>query len=161
MSYIDKLNIKQYRIEFIEKCPCFRDSRLKDCIPQEVCPYLLHSLLPYYVTYKYGGDFQWTGKPGHVDVGCPNPYGRVIVCVVKEEEIFLVVKSLAGTCAMEQKKDMKVNLSLIFESICPLLYDVIFPWIKLGLDDCVELRCPGCRGKPGVRFVLKRDYENK
>lgn len=157
MNYIDDINIREYKIEYIENCPRFSNCHLKDCIPKNVCSFLLHTLVPYYLTYLYGGNFTWSKKIGQVDVQCPNPRGKVITDVVKNKNIYAVVKSSKNTCPMKYKVGLKIDISRIFKLLCPLVYDVAFPWMQLGLADSITLRCPGCFENRGVKFTLRYD----
>jgi len=159
LNYASALNIQQYRIEYIEKCPKFSDSGLKGNIPENICPFLLHAVVPYYITYMNEGNFSWSDQAGHVDVQCPNPTGGVAVDVVNDKPVFSVVKSLRGECPMGYASGLKINLSEIFKRLCPLVYDVAFSWMQLGKLEPVTLRCPGCSDSRGLKFILKTNED--
>lgn len=161
MSYVNAVNINKYEIEFIEDCPEFLGGYLKDSIPDNMCPFLLHTLVPYYVTYFYGGDFTWSKERGHVDVQCPNPKARVVTETVNRGSISFVVKSTQGGCPMNYATGIKIDLSGIFKRLCPLIYDVSFPWIQLQISNPIILRCPGCPESKGIKFILRKTDENK
>jgi uncharacterized repeat protein (TIGR04076 family) len=156
MSYLK--NGIRYSIKFIDKCPLFSDCNLEETIPKNVCPFLLHNLVPYYVTYMHEGNFAWTEKSGHVDVQCPNPEGHVITDVINENKnISFLIQSSKNVCPMNYKSGLKVNVSEIFKAVCPMVYDVAFPWIQLGIKDSIKLRCSGCEEHRGIKFVLRRE----
>lgn len=156
----DSIKASEYRIEFLEACPKFSNSFLKHCIPENVCPLLLHTLVPYYFTYLYDGDFSWTKETGHVDVRCPNPKGTVVGDAEKGDPISFTIKWAEASCPFSYKNGIKINLTGIFGKLCPLAYDVAFAWIQLGIKNPIVLRCPGCSESSGLKFVLRRDNEN-
>lgn len=155
MNCLDDIDTRAYKIEYLENCSKYSDCYLKDCIPKNTCSFLLHTLVPYYFTYLHGGDFTWSKEVGYVDVQCPNPAGKVVTDVVNNNNIYTVVKSSKKACPAKYKVGQKIDISEIFKIICPLVYDVSFPWMQLGISDLIGLRCPGCFKNKGVKFVLK------
>lgn len=162
VNYVKKIDIKKYSIEFIEKCPLFSNCNLKEIIPENVCPFLLHNLVPYFITYSHGGNFTWMKKKGHVYAQCPNPKGKVTVDVINEnKDIFFMVKSSRSICLMNYKSGLRISISKIFRAICPSIYDVAFPWMQLGIKDFIKLRCSGCDKHRGVKFILRVRNDKK
>ncbi len=163
MNYIDNMKIRNYSIKFIEKCPIFSNCNFKNVIPKNICPILLHTFVPYYITYMKGGNFSWVKKIGHVDIRCPNPEGNVIVDLINNNnKIDFLVTSSTNECCLKYKPNQRVDISKIFNKICPLVFDISFPWIQLGIKNQIKLRCPGCDIHKGIEFMLCGDkIENK
>ena len=152
----NKVPARHYIIEFASPCPRFAGSHLKDIIPENTCPILLHTLVPYYITFSRGGDFTWSENKGHVDVRCPNPKGSVSGDTAREGSVDFAVGALGEACPMNYKIGFRIPLSSIFEKLCPSVYDVAYPWIQLGILGPIKLRCPSCSECGGAEFILQK-----
>jgi len=131
---------------------------LRKAVPEEFCLILLHSIIPYFYTYFHGGNFAWTEKVNEVDVQCPNPSVRVKVAVkIVDNKIAAVITSSTLECQAGMKAGRELDLSAIFTKICPLVYDIIFPWVQKGLKGEIKLRCQGCGENKGKAFIIKGD----
>ncbi len=155
MNYLQEINALKYKIEFIDPCQFYKDCHIQDCINEKVCPIFLHTLVPYYQTYINGGVFSWTEEENKVDVQCPNPDAKVeSIVAIDNDSVSFEISSVGGSCCANYKKGDNFSISSCFEKLCPLVYDVIFPWVQYGLKDEIELMCPGCKGKKGLKFKL-------
>lgn len=77
-----------------------------------VCPLLAHTLFPYYLTLKAGGNFEWT-KPGeNVQVQCPHRQGLACeVCLSKKNKSLQVkIIKAEGACFLKIKKGQTIFL---------------------------------------------------
>lgn len=159
MSYLP--DSSNYQITFVEKCDRYSNLRLVEVFSKNMCLILLHTMVPYYFTYHYGGEFQWADIEGQVDVQCPNQKGQVEAVILKGETISAQISRVGGTCAAGYTPGDIFNLTRIFEKICPLVFDSIFPWIQLKFETNILLRCPGCKGVGGKIFRIERMNEPK
>jgi len=64
-----------------------------------LCPLLLYSLYPYYLTLSLGGHFDWVKKGEPVIVSCPNPKGIVLgVSLNEKNKVIAQIKKNKGSC---------------------------------------------------------------
>lgn len=135
-------NLENYFIYFTDS-----KKRLKfsDIIPNNICPFLLHSCLPYIYTFLQGGQFPWmkpSEKRSSVLVQCPNPKDGVVVSVHKEgSEIFTRVERLRGSCCFGHEKGNCIKTTPKQEIKIPLtIIDVCFAWL-IYLDNAKRQGC--------------------
>jgi len=128
-SYIP--NLRDYFINFKESGQRIRYS---DAAPAEICPYLLHSCLPYIYTFMRGGRFPWMELEENKDsvlVQCPNPKDGVVALVYKENnKIFARIDVLKSHCPFGHKKGSCIKVTPGEDLKVPLtIIDACFAWL--------------------------------
>ncbi len=84
--------------------------KIKD---DSLCPLLIHTLFPYYLTLKTGGKFEWIRPRENVKVQCPHRRGVVTeVCLSKKNQSLQAkIVNVEGTCFFKIKKGQIFFLS--------------------------------------------------
>jgi uncharacterized repeat protein (TIGR04076 family) len=107
----------------------------------KICPYLLHTLIPYIVTLSQGGVFHWMASqdPEAVVITCPNPRGCVVGCLKWHRGsgqgafLELTIRSRKGTCLYGHVSGQKIVLPVYQDYRQQYhLFDVVFPWLIYG-----------------------------
>lgn len=116
---------------------CFKDRgerlKLSDVLPN-VCPFLLHSCIPYIFVFSNNGKFPWmefTQWPDAVFVQCANPNDGIEVRLYKEKgEIYAIINQEKGSCPYGYKVGDTISLTPDKDIKLPLeVYYNIFPWL--------------------------------
>lgn len=130
-----------------------------------ICPTLLHTLVPYYLTLTRGGGFTWMRDRSKVIVQCPrvdNP------CVVEVQlinsgdikKIKIKILDIDSNCSVKFKKNQVVILDDILpKGFCLLGFDNVFPYIEhmrqSGLRE-MSFSC-SCRDNNSVVHLKKNN----
>ena len=86
---MDEIKIKQLPVSEEHTCAFHKKNKdgknyeSSEILPHNMCPWLYHTLYPYYLTLLHGGKFDWNERGG-VQVGCPAAEG--INLVVKKRD---------------------------------------------------------------------------
>ncbi len=128
-SYLPDL--KDYSVSF---APEWERAGLPALLPQGICPFLLHSCLPYIFTFESGGSFPWMELEKDrfsVRVQCPNSRGGVECLVYKREDgVFVRITAVRGECLFGHKRGDTVNAGTSGGMKIPLpVYDACFAWM--------------------------------
>jgi uncharacterized repeat protein (TIGR04076 family) len=161
-----KLSVRQYKICGTTKCPWHCDHPAgkvfehDEILPQNICPWLYHTVYPYFLGLLYGARFKWNEK-GDCQVCCPSPKGVNVIVRKRDNDgsfdpriadsmkfvIFAEVVDVLGSCDFGHK----IGERLVFPTcmmkyyLCPAGFHGIFPLMKLSLPACLrtrEVRCP-------------------
>jgi uncharacterized repeat protein (TIGR04076 family) len=131
----------------------------REILPDNICPWLYHSLYPYFLGAIYGATYDYN-KKGDVHVGCPAEHG--VDCVVRRRKNSRMFKKQVGAnvktvCYADVVKvgacphGHRVGGRYIFPNVmkdrylCPAGFNNIFPFLKLKPPSCInlkKLRCP-------------------
>jgi uncharacterized repeat protein (TIGR04076 family) len=78
-----------------------------------LCPLLLYSLYPYYLTLKDGGNFEWLLPGENVKVQCPHCQGITseVSWNAKKQAICVKIRGADKSCYWKIVKDKRFNLS--------------------------------------------------
>jgi len=150
-------DITRFNIHRIQRDGGESDSRLADLLPNGLCPYLAHSIIPYILTLSGGGSFPWMNSidSSAVDAQCPNPAGAVEVRVRKGEKDFsITVLRVRGHCP---KGYSPGNLARWPEDIPIHLFDlnIVLSWLiqldrNVGAGRTPQIQSPS--GRSGYRI---------
>ena len=169
---ITQLNCKKIcRAHRKNKGQLFYDCRI---LPNNCCPYLYHSLYPYFLGLAYGAKFD-LNKKGDVNVACPALKG--VDCIVKRRKnngLFGVGDNVKWVTYAEVTHVHKYCCShlhkigdrIIFPNVmkddymCPAAFNNMFPLLDLYKPMCLDkknLRCPD--SKDTVRFKIEEEFK--
>ena len=119
--------------------------RLKDLIPEGHCYELLHSLMPYLLTFENEGWFKWERTRDKVVVCCPAIDANVCVELKKltsekPHSFEYKIMEVRGPCGY-YKPGMTWQIKQDdFGHLCRHFYNVLFPYIKTGHEG-VTITC--------------------
>ena len=143
-----------------------KEIKFSEIIPQKICPFLLHSSLPYIYTLSQGGRFPWMALEKNKDsvfFQCPNPGGKVVASVYKEDgRMFIRVIEVKGECCFGYEKDDICKVTPEEDIKVPLtIIDACFAWLTCfgSRSDRASLLSPDMvveeQGKK-IAFLLKK-----
>lgn len=137
-------------------------------LPNDVCPFLYHSLYPYFLGLLYNADMQdiWACCPGERGVDC---YVRKVNNDDQFEDIpadwWVIYAEIenVGDCPHGHYKGEKIVFPTAFKKdfICPAGLNNIFPFLPLGVPACInreKLRCPDW--KDNITYSIGGDNGN-
>lgn len=125
---------------------------LRDIIPEGLCLHAFHTFLPYYLTLKNDGWFDWVKPNDGVCVHCPYPEG-IIVKIYKRTKEFITVQIVNNpeNCLYSYSSGKEFNLGNF--KFCPRALDVIYPLLlKHNVDFC-EINCPSYNNNVAFQIV--------
>ena len=148
-----------------------REFLLETSLPPGICPLLLHTVIPYYLTLTNGGYFRWTKHRDKVRVQCPNANDYVDLEINRTEKgdkqyISCRVLRQKGECRFGYKEGDTFSLgpdnSLKF---CLRAFDTMFPLyaaLKLGWQEpdssgikSIKVSCPDHRNTVVFELFVK------
>ena len=130
-------NLENFYIENYEKANTkIKSYSANKLFPTKICPYLLHTLIPYIITLSNEGIFPWmiASDPNSVVVQCPKGDVSCRLTYKKDESNFSAdIKSVNGSCLFHHFKDQKINLpGYKSHKENYLTFNTIFSWIVYG-----------------------------
>lgn len=132
--------------------------KLTDIIPPHECLFIIHSVMPYYLTLKNSGYFKWEKDLDTVMTQCPNPDIAIGVQVIRggKNKINARVASMRSKeCPKGYKKGDEIMGSLMNSNhICLTALDVLFPYI-LFLESCLRKK------ESASPITIQCSYSNK
>lgn len=126
----------------------YKDYGNNNLIPSGCCPFLYHSLYPYFLGLLYGADMNG------IHVGCPAEKG-VYTYVYKEDnngivptmpdDYHVIYAEIVSGCDRHYK-GQKIIFPDMHKSyyMCPAGFNNIFPFLNFEVPDCItgKMRCP-------------------
>lgn len=120
---------------------CICAGKINNLFMQEkdnwICPVLLHTIVPYYLTLMKGGKFTWMRNRDKVIVQCPHPKHPCVVELQginqsgKFKEVKAKILDIRPECNIKFKKNQVINLEEFFpEQFCLLGFDNAFPYAE-------------------------------
>ena len=115
--------------------------RLDEFLPIQVCPFLLHTLIPYIIVLAKGGVFTWMvlEDSNSVVVQCPNPMGAVVCRLIRKNvdgkiSLFISIESVGGACPFAHSQGQNIDIPeyTIYEEHYQI-FDTVFPWVCYGM----------------------------
>lgn len=134
----DNLDVGFKVISACNDCKIYREGeihKLSDLIPRGHCFELLHSLLPYMVTFEHEGWFKWERVRNRVVVCCPAVKNNVCVEFKKNPEperpefVYKVLK-VRGSCKFYDFGKVLQIGKKDFSNLCWKLFNIIFPYLR-------------------------------
>ena len=121
-----------------DNCGLYKENetyRIKDLIPKGHCYELLHSLLPYLLTFEKGGWFKWERTRDKVVVCCPAVQDNVCVELKKLSSgkpyrFHYKIINIKGKCPYYSLGSTQEIREEDFSGLCRSLFNVVFPHIK-------------------------------
>ncbi len=129
-------------------------------LPQGICPWLYHTVYPYFLGLLYGAKFSWNEK-GDCNVCCPAGNGVDVIVQKRDNDgnfdprisedmsyvIFAEVVDVHGKCPYKHKKGDRFIFptSMKEHYMCPAGFNNVFPFLDLKVPPCIDkkkLRCP-------------------
>jgi uncharacterized repeat protein (TIGR04076 family) len=126
--------------------------------PENICPVLYHSAIPYLLTFLNNGRFAWLRDRNSVIIQCPNSGVSVTMNIKKnsngKRRIDMEVIETQGPCPFGIKKGDSFKLNERDLKFCPKALDALFPYLnalKVREEICtaedakqsVKVACPG------------------
>lgn len=107
--------------------------KLTDIISPHECLFIIHEVIPYYLTLKNRGYFKWERDTNTVMTQCPNSNIAVGVKVIRggiNKTHVRVVSMSSEKCPKSYKKGDEILGSVVNnDHICLTALDVLFPYI--------------------------------
>lgn len=131
--------------------------KLSSLIPAGHCFELLHSLLPYMMTFEHGGWFKWERLKNRVVVCCPSAGNNVCVELRKSEgeegiKFEYRVIDVCGNCKFyEIGKNMEINRK-DFNHLCWHLFNNIYPYLRAQHHN-INITCGKNKGKGQFKLL--------
>lgn len=130
-----------------------------EILPDNICPWLYHTLFPYFLGAIYGAKYDYN-EEGDVHVGCPAEQG--VDCIVRRrendgtfgEKVGSNIKTLCyaeivkvGECPHGHEVGHRYVFPNVMKDyyLCPAGFHNVFPFLKLKPPSCInkkKLRCP-------------------
>lgn len=153
------------RIPGTETCewhPCkegqnFESERI---LPQGICPFLYHTVYPYFLGLLYGAKFDWN-EYGDCNVCCPAADGIDVFVRKRDNDgsfdnriggdmdfvIFAEVVKVNGDCPCKHTVGQRFVFPTCMKKhyFCPAGFNNIFPLMDVDVPACIDkskLRCP-------------------
>ncbi len=138
----DNKDLRFTVLESCGKCGKYRKGethKFSSIIPEGHCYEMLHSLLPYMVTYKNSGWFKWERDKDSVIVCCPSVENNVCVRIKKvinngEVDFKYEIINVRGECKYYKKGSVLEINSADFDYLCWDLYNTIYVYSDLDFD---------------------------
>lgn len=128
-------------------------------LPEDACPWLYHTVYPYFLGLYYGARFDWN-EHGDCNVCCPAANGVDVLVKIRDNDgtfdprisskmkyvIFAEIIKV-GDCPLGHKVGQRIVFptSMVQHYMCPAAFHNIFPLMKLKPPSCIDLdnlRCP-------------------
>lgn len=141
----------------------------EDILPNGVCPWLYHTLYPYFLAFLYGAKFDFN-EEGDVHVSCPAVEGVNTIVRKRDNDgtfdprigsdmkfvIFGEVVKVKGHCPYGHKEGDRILFPTCMPQhyMCPAAFNNIFPFLDLEPPSCIDkdhLRCPDWLVEIGFR----------
>lgn len=143
-------------------CRAHKDSpgrmfQTKNILPNSVCPYLYHTLYPYFLGLAYGAKFPYN-EMGDCNVGCPAKYGVDCITRVRPndgsfgvgenvKEVTYADIVAVGTCPNHHYVGERIVFPNTMKDmyLCPAGFNNVFPFMNTRIPRCIDthaLRCP-------------------
>lgn len=129
-------------------------------LPGGACPWLYHSLYPYFLGMLYGARYDYN-EMGDCQVCCPAANGVNTIVRKRDNDgsfdsrissemryvIFAEVVGVKGDCPAGHKVGDRIIFPTCMPEyfMCPAGFNNVFPFLKLKLPSCINkkrLRCP-------------------
>jgi uncharacterized repeat protein (TIGR04076 family) len=132
---------------------------LIDLIPPDECLFAIHEVIPYYLTLKKGGYFEWEKDANTAITQCPNTDIAAGIEVRRHKNInkicAKIVSMKSKNCPKKYKKGDKILKSIINNKhICLIALDILVPYI-LFLEACSR------KNKKANFIKIQCSYSNK
>lgn len=148
----------------------------EDILPHGVCPWLYHSVYPYFLGMLYGAKFDYNDQ-GDVQVCCPATKGVDVVIRKRDNDgtfdprieprmkfvIFAEVVNVRGDCPYAHRKGQRIPFptSMPKHFMCPAAFNNVFPLMRLEPPECIEPRDVRCPDWANEKFFDIRAAEQK
>ena len=142
--------------------------------PNKVCPFMYHTLYPYFLGFLFGASYDYN-KKGDCQVCCP-AFKSVDVLVKKRpndgkfdkevpadwrDVIYAEVIKVNGTCPSGHRVGDRfvfpTTRTMRTKYMCPAALNNIFPFLKMKVPECIDinnLKCPDW--EQGVMFNVSQ-----
>lgn len=128
-------------VEACASCKLYRKGetyRLSNLIPQGHCYEMLHTLIPYIVSFEHGGWFKWEKDKDTVIVCCPHVDNNACVRIRKMTEGEIInfeyeIIGVKGDCPFYKAGETYRIDRTGFSGLCWKLFNILFPYLKTSL----------------------------
>jgi len=163
---MDEIKIKQLPVSEEHACAFHKKNKngknyeSSEILPHNMCPWLYHTLYPYYLTLLHGGKFDWNER-GDVQVGCPAAEGIDLVVKKRDNDgtihpditkdmkyaVYADVVKVNGECPSNHKVGDRFVFPTVWKEkfLCSAGYNHVFPLMNLKPPKCLDkkaVRCP-------------------
>lgn len=131
----------------------YRDGEI---FPSNMCPWLSHSVYPYFLGLLHGAKFSYN-EEGDCNVCCPGKEGVNVIVRKRKNDgsfgdsvpgeinniVFAEIVSL-GSCPYGHKVGERIPI-VMSNHVCPAAVNNILPFMDLKVPECIDkaaLRCP-------------------
>lgn len=159
------ISIYQSQFQGTRQCPWHRRHPAgktftqDEILPNGCCPWLYHTLYPYFLGLQYGARFTYNAE-GDCNVGCPAARGVDLIVRKRPYEngldpritdhrpvIFADVVAIHGSCPYGHVVGQRILYPLCMNEyyLCPAAFHDAFPLMRLDPPPCIdrrEVRCP-------------------
>lgn len=129
-------NLKNFYIKNCEHLNKKKSYAVNKLFSTKICPYLLHTSIPYILTLSNEGIFPWmiANDPTTVFIQCPKgDIGCKLTYNKDKSNVSININSVNGNCLYHYFKDQKIYLpSYKSHKENYLIFHSIFPWIIYG-----------------------------
>ena len=132
----------------------------EELFPNRVCPFLYHSIYPYFLGLHFGAKFSWN-ELGDANTNCPAAKGVDVIVKKRPNDgsfdpripssmqhvIHAEVYDVHGECPYGHKRGDIIVFPTCMKQyyLCPAGINNVFPFLKLDVPSCIDpsnLRCP-------------------
>jgi|TARA_Y100000294_G_scaffold172052_1_gene186284 uncharacterized repeat protein (TIGR04076 family) len=159
------LKIKQNPVKECHECPWHqanengKEYQSEEILPQNVCPWLYHTLYPYFLGLLYGAKFDYNDK-GDCHVCCPATHGVDLVVKRRENDgnihkevsddmkfaIFADVVKVNGDCPSNHKAGDRFVFPTVKKEayLCTAGFNHTFPLMDIEKPSCLNKKAVKC-----------------
>lgn len=144
-------------------------------LPHGICPWLYHSVYPYFLGLLYGAKFDWN-EYGDCNVCCPALEGVDTIVKLRDNDgsfdprispdvkfvIFAEIVAVRGHCPYDHKVGQRFPFPTCMKEhyLCPAAFNNVFPLMELEPPSCIDhsnLRCPDWLDSRVITFDVSKD----
>lgn len=169
-------NVKGIRVSEVNgNCPYHKKNQLltpEEFTKKKICPVLLHTITPYYITLKNGGWFRWFKDD--VIVRCPSPKCNAVLALKRDsqkKETTIKIKSIKSRCQYNHKEGDIITLGDKDFSLCPGAFNSLYPYMLLleegepipwkNSKNNFVVRCPSNSKEVIYEIITKKPIKQK